>query len=218
MPHEALPNIVSPAEWQAARDALLVKEKAATRALDALAAERRRLPMVAFGRSYAFASSNGSTDLLGLFEGRQQLIAYHFMWHTDGTFCPGCSSYTDNIGRLEHLHARNTTYALVYRGPLAEITPFAARMGWTMPIYSSHGGTFDADCGLGTGFGLSVFLRDGDRIFRTYFTTQRGADRLRLDFNLLDLTPYGRQETWEDSPQGWPQSAPYRWWRLHDEY
>jgi predicted dithiol-disulfide oxidoreductase (DUF899 family) len=213
-----LPPIVSPAEWQAARDELLTKEKAATRALDALAAERRRLPMVAIGKDYVFDSSAGKASLLDLFAGRRQLIVYHFMWHGDGTFCDGCSGFTDNIGNLDHLNARDTTYALVYRGPLTEIEKFGSRMGWTLPIYSSYGTSFEADFGLDSGFGISVLLRDGDDVYRTYFTNGRGADRLRADFNLLDLTPYGRQETWEDSPPGWPQTPPYQWWRHHDEY
>ena len=222
-----LPPVVSAAEWQTELSALRAKEKAATRALDALAAERRRLPMVEFGTNYTFthidAQSRGPNDarsasLLELFAGRRQLVAYHFMWHGDGTFCKGCTSMIDNVGHLAHLNARDTTLALIYRGPLAEIESHRARMGWTLPVYSSAGSTFDADCGLGTGFGLSVFLRNGDRVFRTYFTTARGADRLRIDFNLLDLTPYGRQEAWEDSPAGWPQTPPYSWWQLHDEY
>jgi predicted dithiol-disulfide oxidoreductase (DUF899 family) len=213
-----LPPIVSPAEWQAARDELLVKEKAATRALDALAAERRRLPMVAWRNDYLFESTAGKASLLDLFAGRRQLIVYHFMWHGDGTFCSGCSSMTDNIGNLAHLNARDTTYVVSYRGPLAEIEQFRTRMGWTLPIYSSYGTSFETDCGLDGGFGISVFLRDGDDVYRTYFTNGRGADRLRPDFNLLDLTPYGRQETWEDSPEGWPQTPPYEWWRHHDEY
>ncbi|OIJ88410.1 DUF899 domain-containing protein [Streptomyces colonosanans] len=215
----SLPPIVSPQKWQAARGALLVKEKAATRALDALAAERRRLPMVAFEKEYLFDGPGGKATLLELFEGRRQLIVYHFMMEPGSDhYCKGCSTFTDNIGNLAHLRARDTTMVLASPAPLAQIEAYRTRMGWTLPWYSSQGSDFNADCGLGGGFGLSVFLRDGDRIFRTYFTTSRGVDRLRADFNLLDLTPYGRQETWEDSPEGRPQTAPYQWWRLHDEY
>ncbi|MGW3494845.1 DUF899 domain-containing protein [Streptomyces sp. NPDC001020] len=215
----SLPPIVSPQEWQAARDALLAKEKAATRALDALAAERRRLPMVAFEKEYLFDGPGGKATLLELFEGRRQLIVYHFMMEPGSDhYCKGCSTFTDNIGNLAHLRARDTTMVLASPAPLAQIEAYRTRMGWTLPWYSSQDSDFNADCGLGGGFGLSVFLRDGDRIFRTYFTSSRGVDRLRADFNLLDLTPYGRQETWEDSPEGWPQTAPYQWWRLHDEY
>ncbi|MEV8630052.1 DUF899 domain-containing protein [Streptosporangium sp. NPDC051023] len=210
--------MVSPEEWRAARDELLAKEKELTRALDALAAERRRLPMVRFDKEYALEGPEGTAGLRDLFEGRRQLVVYHFMWHGDGHYCPGCSSFTDNIANLAHLHARDTSLALVSNGPFDEIERFRKRMGWTLPWYSSLNTDFNADCGLGEGFGLSVFLRDNDSVYRTYFTNGRGVDRLRIDFNLLDLTPYGRQETWEDSPEGWPQTPPYAWWRLHDEY
>ncbi|GAA1014544.1 hypothetical protein Aple_047580 [Acrocarpospora pleiomorpha] len=216
-----LPKIVSAEEWQAARDELLIEEKAATRALDALAAKRRRLPMVEFRTDYVFDGAAGKADLLDLFDGRRQLIVYHFMLEPGGEACLGCSSFTDNIGNLAHLHARDTTFVLTSRAPLAEVESVRRRMGWTVPWYSTAGGAdFNGDCGarIDQGFGLSVFLRDGDRVFRTYFTTSRGVDRIRPDFELLDLTPYGRQETWEDSPEGWPQTPPYGWWRYHDEY
>jgi predicted dithiol-disulfide oxidoreductase (DUF899 family) len=213
-----MPPVVSPAEWQAARADLLIKEKAATRALDALAAERRRLPMVAFPTGHELEGPDGRVDVVGLFDGRRQLIVYHFMFAPGQAPCDGCSSFTDNVGHLAHLHARDTTFALVSPAPFAEIAPFKRRMGWTVPWYSCHGSGFNSECGITTGFGLSVFLRDGDRVFRTYFTTSRGVDRLRFDFNLLDLTPLGRQEEWEDSPPGWPQGPAYTWWRLHDEY
>jgi predicted dithiol-disulfide oxidoreductase (DUF899 family) len=216
-PPPALPAVVSPKDWQAARDELLAKEKELTRALDALAAERRRLPMVGFDTDYAFEGPDGKASLLDMFEHRRQLIVYHFMW-PGSHHCPGCSSFTDNIGHLAHLHARETTLALVSPGQLTEIEPFKQRMGWTVPWYSSQHNDFNADCGAGSGAGLSVFLRDHDSVYRTYYTNARGVDRLRTDFNLLDLTPLGRQETWEASPNGWPQTPPYAWWRLHDEY
>ncbi|MET9341022.1 DUF899 domain-containing protein [Nonomuraea sp. NPDC003804] len=212
-----LPKIVSAEEWQAARDALLVEEKAATRLLDALAAKRRRLPMVEFGTDYVFEGPEGKVGLLDLFEGRRQLVVYHFMpLHKDGLPCRGCASFTDNIPNLAHLRARDTAMAVVSRSPYADLEKIRQRLDWRQPLYS--GPEFNLDCGTGDGFGISVFLRDGERVFRTYFTTSRGADRLRMDFNLLDLTPYGRQESWEDSPEGWPQTAPYEWWRLNDEY
>ncbi|MEV0168646.1 DUF899 domain-containing protein [Nonomuraea fuscirosea] len=214
-----LPPIVSPEEWQAARDELLVKEKTLTRSLDALAAERRRLPVVAIEKEYAFEGVEGKATLVDLFDGRRQLIVYHFMMEPDSDHrCPGCSGVADNMGNMSHLRARDTNLVLASPAPLTQLLEFRTRMGWTLPWYSSQGSTFNADCGLDGGFGLSVFLRDGDRVFRSYFTTARGVDRLRTDFNLLDLTPYGRQETWEDSPEGWPQTAAYQWWRLHDEY
>jgi predicted dithiol-disulfide oxidoreductase (DUF899 family) len=215
----ALPPIVSNDEWLEAREALLVKEKELTRALDALAAERRRMPMVRIGSDHAFEGPEGKVGLAELFAGRRQLIVYQFMWHGANRHCSGCSGFTDNIGHLAHLHARDTSLVLVSNAPLSEIEPYRKRMGWTVPWYSALGHDFSAECGVAGGsFGLSVLLRDGDRFFRTYFTTSRGVDRLRIDFNLLDLTPYGRQETWEDSPKGWPQTPPYGWIRLHDEY
>jgi len=217
-----LPPVVTPAEWQAVRDELLVQEKEATRALDALAAKRRRLPMVRIDKEYVFEGPDGPATLADLFDGRRQLIMYHFMLGPGEAPCEGCASFTDNIGNLAHLHARDTSMALVSRAPLAEIQALRERMGWTVPWYSSNGSDFNYDFGVSTPegetFGLSIFLRDGDDVFRTYFTNARGVDRLRPDFNLLDLTPLGRQETWEDSPDGWPQTPPYVWWRLHDEY
>jgi predicted dithiol-disulfide oxidoreductase (DUF899 family) len=209
---------VSAAEWQAARERLPIEEKEATRVLNALAAERRRLPMVEFYNDYAFQGPDGAASLLDLFEGSRQLIVYHFMLTPGANPCVGCSAFVDNIGNLAHLHARDTSLALVSRAPIAQIESFKQRMGWSVPWFSSFGSDFDADCGITTGFGLSIFLRDGERVFRSYFTTARGVDRLRIDFNLLDLTPLGRQEEWEDSPDGWPQTTPYAWWRLHDEY
>ena len=215
------PQVVSAQDWRAAREALLVKEKEHTRALDALAAERRRMPMVRIGDGgggYVFEGPDGPVSLLDLFDGRRQLIVYSFMWLGGDTFCSGCSMFTDNIGHLSHLHARDTSLVLVSRGPLAEITPFRERMGWTIPWFSSLGTTFNDDMGAGDGFALNVFLRDGDTVYRTYFTAGRGVERLGSGWTFLDLTPLGRQETWEDSPEGLPQTRPYVWWRLHDEY
>ena len=213
-----LPQVVSPAEWQAARERLLAKEKEATRARDALAAERRRLPMVAVDADYVFEGPDGKATLTELFDGRRQLIVYHFMLEPGANPCEGCSMFVDNIGHLAHLHARDTSLVLVSRAPLAEIEPFKKRMGWTVPWFSSFGSDFNADCGITTGFGLGVFLRDGDRVFRTYFTSGRGVEALGSIWTFLDLTPLGRQEDWEESPDGRPKGARYEWWRLHDEY
>jgi predicted dithiol-disulfide oxidoreductase (DUF899 family) len=136
--------------------------------------------------------------------------------------CAGCSSFTDNIPNLVHMRARDTSFALVARAPQSMIGEVKARMGWTEPWYSSHGSDFNVDMGLSVEwdemFGLSAFLRDGDSVYRTYFTTARGVDRLRVDFNLLDLTAFGRQEAWEDSPEGWPQEPTMRALRRNDEY
>jgi predicted dithiol-disulfide oxidoreductase (DUF899 family) len=224
---KTLPKIVSAAEWQAAHENLLVKEKAATRARDALAAERRRLPMVRIEKDYQFEGPDGKATLLDLFEGRPQLLLYHFMFapSVDGwpeAGCPGCSFFVDQIGHLAHLHARATSFALVSLAPLDKIQAYKKRLGWSLPWFSSAGGDLNVDFGVSTTegetFGLSVFLRDGDNVFRTYFTTQRGVEALGSTWTFLDLTPLGRQEDWEDSPSGWPQSSPYVWWRRHDEY
>ena len=221
------PQVVSPTEWQAARDKLLIKEKQATRARDALAAERRRLPMVRIDKDYVFDGPDGKASLLDLFDGRRQLIVYHFMfapgvdgWPTAG--CPGCSQFVDNLGHLAHLHARDASLVLVSRAPLANLQRYQARMGWRIPWFSSAGSDFNTDFGLtsdaGETFGLSVFFRDGDRVLRSYFTTRRGVEALGSVWTFLDLTPLGRQEDWEDSPSGTPQTPPYQWWRRHDEY
>lgn len=222
-----LPKVVSAAEWQAAREELFVKEKEETRARDALAAERRRLPMVQIEKDYVFEGAGGKAHLLDLFDGRRQLILYHFMFAPDvegwpSAGCPGCSLFVDNIGHLAHLHARDTSFVLVSRAPLAQIEQYKERMGWTVPWFSSSGSDFNADFGVtterGETFGLSIFIRDDDRVFRTYFTAGRGVEALGSNWTFLDLTPLGRQETWEDSPTGYPQTPPYEWWRRHDEY
>ncbi|MEX2542778.1 MAG: DUF899 domain-containing protein [Trueperaceae bacterium] len=218
-----LPPVVSQEEWQAARERLLAKEKAATRAQDELNAERRRLPMVAIDKEYRFEGPNGPARLIGLFEGRRQLIVYHFMFGpTAEQGCDGCSMVVDNMGHPAHLNARDTTLALVSRAPLSRLEPFKKRMGWTIPWYSSFGSDFNQDFGVTASdsetFGVSVFLREGERVFRTYFTDRRGVEHLGSNWTYLDLTPLGRQEEWEDSPAGWPQTSPYEWWRHHDRY
>jgi predicted dithiol-disulfide oxidoreductase (DUF899 family) len=224
---QSLPRIVDEAEWRAAREALLIEEKAATRARDALAARRRRLPMVRIGKDYLFESERGQVRLVDLFEGRRQLILNHFMfapgvggWPEAG--CVGCSWGLDNVGNLAHLRARDTSFVAVSRAPLANILRYRQRMGWTVPWVSSSGSDFNVDFGVtserGEISGTSVFLRDGDAVFRTYFTTGRGDESLGDYWSYLDITPFGRQETWEDSPKGWPQTPPYQWWRRHDEY
>jgi predicted dithiol-disulfide oxidoreductase (DUF899 family) len=218
-----LPRVVSAYEWRAALEKLLAKEKEATRARDALAAERRRLPMVRFDKEYVFEGADVKASLLDLFEGRRQLIVYHFMfapgvdgWPEAG--CDGCSLFVDNVGHLAHLHARDTSFALVSEAPPERIEAYRKRMGWSVPWYSLAGNQFNADCGVTTGFGLSVLLREGDEVFRTYFTSGRGIEALGSNWTFLDLTPLGRQEEWEDSPPGYPQTPPYEWWRRHDEY
>jgi predicted dithiol-disulfide oxidoreductase (DUF899 family) len=219
------PHVVSPDAWRAAVDELRVKEKAVMRTRDALAAERRRLPMVRIEKDYVFDGLDGKARLHDLFAGRRQLIVYHFMlapgvegWPTAG--CVGCSFFVDSVAHLAHLHARDTSFVLVSRAPLANIEPYRLRMGWSVPWYSSFGNAFNVDFGVTIGeretFALSVFYRGGDAIYRSYVTTGRGVEGIGGPSTLLDLTPLGRQEEWEDSPAGWPQTPP--WWRRHDEY
>jgi len=226
-----LPLVVSRTEWQAALDALRVKEKAATRARDALAAERRRLPRVRIAEEYVFEGRDGKVRLADLFDGRRQLILYHFMFGPNQEMgCDGCSMFVDQIGHLAHLHARDTSFVLVSRAPIAKIEAHRTRMGWTIPWFSSFESDFNhafrvgperpkvGEYQDGETFGLSVFLRDGGEIYRTYFTDGRGVEALGSVWTFLDLTPFGRQEVWEDSPEGYPQTPPYTWWRRHDEY
>ena len=205
----ALPPVVSAEEWQAARADLLTEEKELTRALDRLAARRRRLPMVAFDPTYSFAGPGGTRTLLDLFEGRRQLAVYQFMDVGPDAFCPGCTNLTRNVTDLPTLADEGVTWVTVSDMPLAQMESYWAEQGWDVPFYSSHGTTFSADCGAGGGFLLSLFLRDGDDVYRTYSTTQRGVDRVLFVPNLLDLAVYGRQEDWEDSPDGWPQHPTY---------
>jgi predicted dithiol-disulfide oxidoreductase (DUF899 family) len=219
----ALPHVVSRDEWLVARQKLLAKEKKFTRQRDALNAERRRLPMVQIDKDYVFQGPHSRVTLLDLFDGRRQLIVYHFMFDPSWEEgCNGCSMMVDNMGHPAHLHARDTSLALVSRAPLEKIEPFKARMGWTVPWYSSYDSDFNYDFGVttdaGERFGLSVFLRHGDNVFQTYFTDGRGVEYLGSNWSYLDLTPLGRQENWEDSPEGWPQTPPYEWWRHHDRY
>lgn len=219
----AHPRIVSREEWAAARAELLEKEKRATRERDALNAERRRLPMVEVRKEYVFEGPDGQVTLLDLFDGRRQLIVYHFMFDPDwDEGCDGCSMVVDNMGHPAHLHARDTSRVLISRAPLELIEPFKARMGWSLPWFSSDGSDFNYDFGVsgeeGESFGVSVFYRIDDRVFHTYFTSGRGVEYLGSNWSYLDLTPLGRQEDWEDSPEGWPQTSPYTWWRHHDRY
>ncbi|MEU9353013.1 DUF899 domain-containing protein [Streptomyces griseoloalbus] len=226
----SLPEIVSRAEWRAAREELLVKEKAVTRARDALGAERRRLPMVRIDREYVFEGGDGTATLLDLFEGRQQLVVYHFMFAPEwDAGCRSCSAFLDQIGHLAHLKARGTTFAAVSRAPYTKILPFKARMGWTLPWYSSSSGDFNEDFEVTLEHegelverpGLSCFLRDGDQVFHTYATYDRGLDGLGSTTSLLDLTALGRQEEWEEpkgraSALGAPAGSERI--RYHDEY
>jgi predicted dithiol-disulfide oxidoreductase (DUF899 family) len=205
----AKPNVVSKDEWQRERSELLIAEKEATRALDALAARRRRLPMVKFGDDYRFDTPTGPTTLVDLFDGRDQLVVYQFMDVGPDSFCPGCTAFTKNVTGLADLAANGVSWATVSNMPLAQIEAYKAQMRWTLPFVSSHGTSFSKDTGAGDLFSLSVFFRDGDDVYLTYSTTARGVDRVMFINNILDLCPYGRQEDWEDSPAGWPQQPTY---------
>jgi predicted dithiol-disulfide oxidoreductase (DUF899 family) len=204
------PQIVSAEEWQRERDVLLKEEKEATRTLDAIAARRRRLPMVKVDNDrYVFESPTGPKSLVDLFAGRDQLAVYQFMDNGPDEFCPGCTHFTNNIADLAELANSGVSWSNVSNMPLAQIEAYKARMGWTLPFVSSHNTPFAADCGADNGFQLSVFLSDGDDVYRTYSTTARGVDRVLFVNNILDLMPFGRQEDWEDSPPGWPQHPTY---------
>lgn len=204
----ALQEIVSKDQWSEARRDLLVAEKEATRALDALAARRRRLPMTEVS-NYTFTTESGTTTLLELFGEQQQLVVYQFMDVGPDGECPGCTGFTNNVSDLDTLARCGVAWATVSDMPIQQIAAAKAKNAWTLPFYSSRGTTFSTDCDSGGGFVLSAFIRDGDSIYRSYNTHSRGVDRLLFVNNILDLAPYGRQEDWEDSPAGWPQHPTY---------
>jgi predicted dithiol-disulfide oxidoreductase (DUF899 family) len=217
------PPVVSQQEWEDARQQLLVKEKELTRTRDAMAAARRRMPWLAVEKDYAFEGPAGKVSLLDLFEGRPQLILYRAFFEP-GVFgwpdhaCRGCSLGADQVAHLAHLNARDTTLAFVSRAPQADIARLKTRMGWQMPWYTITD-SFDIDFGVDEWHGHNVFFRDADnRIFRTYFINNRGDEAMGSTWSYLDMTPLGRQEKWEDSPEGYPQTVPYKWWNWHDEY
>jgi predicted dithiol-disulfide oxidoreductase (DUF899 family) len=240
--NSAHPQIASYDEWLAARKELLTREKELTRARDALSATRRRLPMVRIDKDYRFTGRDDAVGFADLFEGRRQLIIYHFMFDPRwDAGCQGCTGFVDALGDLSMLPERDTRFVLVSRAPLAKLEAYKAQRGWHLPWYSSYGSdfnydfhvTFDASVapiehnfrsaieleragGLppaseqpGESQGLSVFFRLNDAVFHTYSAYARGVEGLTNDYSLLDVTPYGRQEDWEDSPPGWPQRPTY---------
>jgi predicted dithiol-disulfide oxidoreductase (DUF899 family) len=217
------PPVVSAEEWDAAWRRLLVKEKAVTRARDALAAERRRMPWLAVEKAYEFEGPNGKTSLLDLFDGRRQLIVYR-AFHEPGVFgwpdhaCRGCSMVADQVAHLAHLNARDTTLVFVSRAPQDDIARLKARMGWEHIPWFTITGDFDADFGVDEWHGTNAFIRDGDRIFRTFFVNTRGDEQMGGTWNYLDITALGRQEEWVVSPEGYPQTPTYKWWNWHDSY
>ncbi|MGH7022812.1 MAG: DUF899 domain-containing protein [Caulobacteraceae bacterium] len=216
------PPVVSPREWDAARERMLIKEKAFTRARDALAAERRRAPWMAVETAYVFDGPKGKASLLDMFDGRRQLIVYRAFFEPGvhgwpEHACIGCSLGADQVSNLAHLHARDTTLVYASRAPQADIARLKERMGWEIPWYTITD-RFDADFDVDEWHGHNAFIRDGERVFRTYFINSRGDEAMGSVWNYLDMTALGRRETWEDSPQGYPQSRPYKWWNWHDCY
>jgi predicted dithiol-disulfide oxidoreductase (DUF899 family) len=217
-----LPPVVSAQEWKVAREELLDKEKELTRARDALAAERRRMPRMAVEREYSFEGPQGPVGLEDLFAGRRQLIVYRFFFDPDvkgypEKGCPGCSFVADQVAHLAHLNARDTTLVFVSRASQEEIARLKERMGWDIPWYTLTDG-FDVDFDVDEWHGTNAFLRDGGEVFRTYFVDKRGDEQMGNTWNYLDITALGRQEIWEDSPEGYPQTQAYGWWNRHDEY
>ncbi|HEY2650345.1 MAG TPA: DUF899 domain-containing protein [Solirubrobacteraceae bacterium] len=226
----SMPPIVSPKQWKAAREKLLVKEKELTRARDALAAERRRMPRMAVEKEYRFDGPNGPASLLDLFEGRRQLIVYRAFYEpgitttAEGTSyperaCTGCSFGADQVAHPAHLNARDTTLVYASRAPQPEIQSLKERMGWQLIPWYTITDDFDADFDVDEWHGHNAFYRDdGDRVYRTYFINGRGAEAIGTTWSYLDMTALGRQEEWEDSPEGYPQTRPYQWWNYHDNY
>lgn len=231
------PPVASREEWLAARLELLEKEKAVTKQQDRVNAERRRLPMVKLDKDYSFEGPEGKRSLAELFEGKRQLIVYHFMFDPSwDKGCPGCTGYAAAIADLSMLAERDTRFVLISRAPLPKLEAYKAKKGWTLPWYSSFGSDFNYDFDVtldaevkpvtynyksieevkelngithGEEHGLSVFFKAGEDIFHTYSAYARGTERLTDSYALLDVTPYGRQEDFEDSPPGWPQKPTY---------
>jgi predicted dithiol-disulfide oxidoreductase (DUF899 family) len=204
-----LPGAVDRATFQAELDSLRVREKAHTREGDAIAAARRRLPMVEMDPTIALMGPHGSVTLLEAFEGRRQLIAYYFMWHPGHPApeqCEGCTWVTTQVTDLAYLHSRDITYAVFCQGPYDESIRYHEFMDWDMPWYSALDSVDALLSGRQIGlFHLVCYVRDGDRVFETYWTTRRGVEAMDYSYALMDLTVHGRQESWEDSPRGWPQ-------------
>ena len=217
------PPVVSAEEWQKAWQDMLVKEKELTRSRDALAAARRRMPWLAVEKEYVFEGPQGKVSLLDLFEGRRQLVLYRAFYDPDvygwpDHACVGCSLGADQVSHLSHLNARDTTLVYASRAPQADIARLKARMGWERIPWYTITDSFDADFGVDEWHGHNAFIRDGDRVFRTYFINGRGDEAMGTVWSYLDMTALGRQEVWEDSPAGYPQSRPYKWWNWHDCY
>lgn len=216
-------RVVSSSEWQKEWDAMLAKEKAFFKAHDAHVAQRRRMPWMAVEKNYEFVGPKGKVRLLDLFEGRRQLIVYRAFfepgvhgWPEHG--CVGCSFMADQVCHLAHLNARDTTLVYASRAPQPDIARLKSKMGWEKIPWYTITDSFDSDFGVAEWHGHNAFIRDGDRIFRTYFINSRGDEAIGTVWSFLDMTALGRQESWEDSPEGYPQTRPYKWWKWHETY
>jgi predicted dithiol-disulfide oxidoreductase (DUF899 family) len=215
----AAPAVVDRSTFQVELDALRVREKAHMRESDAIAAARRRLPMVEVDGATPLIGERGAVTLLDAFEGRRLLIAYYFMWHAGDPApdqCEGCTFYTSQVRELSFIHSRDVTYATFCQGPYAESARYRDFMGWEMPWYAAPRDSLETLL-VGRRVGMMhivCYLRQGSKVFETYWTTRRGVEAMDNSYRLLDLTVYGRQESWEDSPAGWPQRSegkhPYR--------
>jgi predicted dithiol-disulfide oxidoreductase (DUF899 family) len=224
------PDVVSPEEWKEAHERMLVKEKDYLRAGDALAAERRRMPWMEVDKEYRFVGPGGEVSFSDLFEGRRQLIVYRAFYGENVTTtapgtsyperaCVGCSFVADQVSNLAHLNARGTTLAFASSAPHAEIQGLQQRHGWEHIPWYEITDDWDKDFGVDEWHGHNAFIRQDDgRIFRTYWIHDRGDERLGTTWSYLDMTALGRQEEWEDSPEGYPQTPPYEWWNYHDAY
>lgn len=213
------PPVADHATWRRELDALRVREKAATAELDAIAAQRRRLPMVELG-DYVLDGENGPARLAEVFDGKHQLIVYHHMWTPGQEWqCPGCTGFSAQFTRLEFLDAYDARFVIVTQGPIDEAIAYKRRVGNRMSWYSTANSPFGADMDAppGGGFAVNVFLRQGDTVYRTWHTTDRGVEQLSHSFALIDVLPYGRQEQWQDSPDGWPQYPTYSRWASSQE-
>lgn len=212
------PPIVDRDEWDAQREALLVREKAHTHEGDAIAAARRALPMVEFDGSVEVVGADGPVPFISLFEGREELVVYKHMWHDGAPHqgqCEGCTVSAWNLRDASYLHARGVSFAILTEGAWPEVEPFLGFMGYEQPWYSVRG--LDAPIGDEMG-SIAVYLRDGDRVFLTYTSTGRGTEAYGANFALLDMTPYGRRESWEQNPAGWPEGHGACWhWRRNFE-
>jgi predicted dithiol-disulfide oxidoreductase (DUF899 family) len=209
----SLPPLTDRTAFQAGLDQLRVREKAHTREGDAIAAARRRLPMVEVDATTPLTGPDGTVTLLDAFEGRRQLIAYYFMWHHGhpaAEQCEGCTWITTQVTELSYLHSRDITFAVLCQGPYDQSSRYRDFMGWTVPWYSAYDSREVLLTGRQVGlFHIVCYLRDGDRVFETYWTTGRGGEVMDNNYALMDLTVYGRQEPWENSPPGWPQQCSY---------